>query len=75
MNIPQSEWAEASGSLVQDANGKLWRIIGFIDRPAVLLDPVELVGEEESDRSRQTLIMGSPLSREYVRLVPQSEAA
>jgi hypothetical protein len=72
VNIPHSEWPEAAGKLVQDDRGGLWRIIGFIDRPAVILDPVVIVGENEDDRTRQTLIMDSPLSREFRRLVQEA---
>jgi hypothetical protein len=74
VNIPESEWHEAAGKLVQDERGGLWRIVGFIDRPTVILDPVVIVGENEDDRTRQTLIMDSPLSREFKRLVPQEAA-
>ncbi len=73
MNIPHEEWQEAAGGLVQDAQGHLWRIVGFIDRPAVLLNPVttqEEVDRAEPPRPQMTVIMGSPVSEEYTRLVP-----
>jgi hypothetical protein len=40
VKIAKEDWAAASGSIVQDAEGRLWRIVGFIDEPAVILDPV-----------------------------------
>jgi hypothetical protein len=73
MEIKQDDWQDASGSYVQDTTGRLWRIIGFIDRPAVILDPV--AGDDQFDeRRRQTVIMGSLQSQEFTRLVPEKTA-
>lgn len=74
MNIKHDEWAEASGGYVQDTTGKLWRIIGFIDHPAVILDPVAEVSDLYDERQRQTVIMGSVQSEEFTRLVPEKTA-
>lgn len=68
MNIPRDEWAKASGSYVQDDRGNLLQIIGFIDRPAVIMRPV--IG----DGHQIVQIMGSETSKQYHRLVRKDEA-
>lgn len=73
LTIPHDQWAEASGGLVEDDRGGLWRIVGFIDRPAVMLDPVKLAGEDD-DRQRQVLVMSAPITAEYHRLVREDAA-
>lgn len=70
MNIPPEQWAEASGGYVVDGQGRLWQIIGFIDRPAVILDPVR-TRDGNDQRQRETIVMGAPVSDHYTRLVPQ----
>jgi hypothetical protein len=40
MNIDRKDWQKASGGLVEDDHGNLWRIAGFIDSPAVVLNPI-----------------------------------
>ncbi len=71
MNIPPQEWQDASGKLVEDDSGKLWRIIGFIDKPTVILEPVKLQGhpmQQADDRQRAYEVMGSETSKRFHRL-------
>ena len=70
LDIPREEWAEASGSYVEDNSGRLWRIIGFIDSPTVILDPVNICNHDsiEPERVRQYLVMGSRNADEFHRL-------
>jgi hypothetical protein len=68
VRIPHDEWSEASGKLVEDDDGKLWRIIGFIDQPTVILDPVMIHGETDL-RTRAYEVMGSLNSKRFHRLV------
>lgn len=70
MNILPEDWQSTSGTYAQDRAGDVWRIIGFIDRPAVIL---ERLGEA-SPPVRETVIMGSPHSKEWVRLIPEKIA-
>lgn len=79
MQIPESEWADAAGSYVIDASGNLWRIVGFVDRPTVILDPVKPqsspgVVAMKDDRKRQYLVMGSSNSTGFRRLIPEGDA-
>jgi hypothetical protein len=60
MNIDRKDWQKASGGLVEDDHGNLWRIAGFIDSPAVVLNPLN-----DECRHQKTIIMGSALSNEY----------
>ena len=72
MEIPRDEWAEASGKLVEDDEGHLWRIIGFIDQPTVILAPVKTAAssmQRIDDRTTAYEVMGSPNSKRYHRLV------
>jgi hypothetical protein len=76
LDIPSAQWSEASGGYVVDERGQLWRIVGFIDRPTVILDPVRVLPEPGTvtvtdKRQRQYLIMGSPNSKEFQRLIPE----
>jgi hypothetical protein len=57
VKIQRDDWGRASGSLVIDGNAQLWRIVGFIDQPAVILDPVRIEGQDDK-RQRDTVIMG-----------------
>ena len=72
MNIPRNEWQDASGKLVEDDNGQLWRVIGFIDQPTVILEPVKLQGnpmQQTDTRQRAYEVMGSETSKRFHRLV------
>lgn len=66
LDIPFDQWAEHSGSYVIDSYGSYWQILGFIDRPAVI---IELVS---ATRRRETIIMGSEQSRGYDVLAPKA---
>lgn len=79
MNIPHEKWSQASGGYVLDAQGKLWRIVGFIDRPAIVLDPVRISDPAEDApagdvRQRETVIMGTPHSKDFQWLVAAEDA-
>jgi hypothetical protein len=69
MRIPKDRWEEASNGIVRDKRGELWRIIGFIDRPAVIMRAID----PEADRQELVMIMGSPISDGYEWLVPYRE--
>lgn len=72
MIIAPDQYSAASGSYVQDEQGQLWQIVGFIERPAVILDPIPAEpAPGELGRQRQTIVMGSPLSEKFTRLVPE----
>ncbi len=73
MIIPREEWG-SENRLVIDDQGKLWRIIGFISDPAVILDPVIEKGAEApwiEERQRMTIVMGSNQSKDFRRLIPE----
>lgn len=63
-----------------DDNGAAWRVIGLIDRPAVILHRLRTLNEENGARYRdgpqhpqteeRVLVLGSPLAETYTRLVP-----
>jgi hypothetical protein len=66
MEIKREDWEEASNGIVEDRHGGLWRIIGFLDRPTVILDPVRPSAPmKELMPDRQYVVMGSPVSDDY----------
>lgn len=68
MNISPDDWKAASGSYVEDDSGELWRLIGFIDRPAMILSPIKMAGAPHAQldgRSQMTVIMGSEQSKQF----------
>lgn len=63
MIIKREDWAAASNGIVEDRQGGLWRIIGFLDRPTVILEPIP--ANELTSPPRQYVVMGSPNSEDF----------
>lgn len=73
MKIAREDWPTASGGIVQDTDGRLWRIVGFIDQPAVVMEPVIERDVAHADDRRQIVeIMGCPNSERFHRLIPEA---
>ncbi len=46
--------------------GTPWRVIGFIDSPAVLLERVGCEEVPTNQRTHQTVVLGSPFAEEWI---------
>lgn len=68
MEIREEDWAEASGGVAQDGHGGIWRIIGFINQPAVILEPVDMLAQEMSGGGQRAVIMGTEHSENWAWL-------
>lgn len=77
MRIRQSDWEDASGTYVQDDNKRLWRIIGFISEPTVILEPVIEANRNSlaahDTRFKRYIVMGSAESDSFQRLAPMAQ--
>lgn len=72
MKIAREDWPAASGGIVEDDDGRLWRILGFIDQPAVVLAPIiegDRPAGQPDDRHQVVEILGCPNSERFHRLV------
>lgn len=45
--------------------GTPWRVIGFVDRPAALLERVGCEETPTNQRTHQTVVLGSPWSEDW----------